>query len=137
MRKVSIFFAALFLTIFLAVIPVAADEAAKAAAEDTTKECKCKKKCDNLLTKLAWGLVDVIYAPAELIKVATCEPYDRGLAHDIPSNIGKGITGMTRRISAGAYNASTAPVPIPPGYKPIVKEEKVCCGMDNYEGGER
>jgi hypothetical protein len=145
MRRITLFFAALFLALSLGALPSTAQETAKVIAQDTAKvpaqctdkECKCKRKSNNLFTKLAWGVVDVIYAPAELLKVATCEPYDRGLAHDIPNNIGKGFCHMGRRVCASAYNTATSPIPVPSGYKPILKEEKQPCGMDNFEGGER
>ena len=125
MRKISFIFAAMFLMITIFAVTCNAGE------------CKCRKKSDNLFTKLAWGVVDVIYIPAEFLQTVTCKPYDRGLAADIPSGIEEGFCNMTKRFCGGAYNVATCPVPVPQGYKPIIKEEKQVCGMDNYKGGER
>jgi putative exosortase-associated protein (TIGR04073 family) len=98
------------------------------------EDCKCKKS--NLFTKLGWGIVNVLYAPAELVKGFTCEPYNKGMAYDLPVGIGKGFCNMTKRFGAGAYEVSTSPVPAPKS-GPVLKEDGKKCCIDNYEGGEK
>ena len=107
MRNLSIAFVSALLVVSVLVVP-----------------CHAKAKKDNAATKLAWGVVNLLMAPVELVKGITTEPYDKGPAYDLPVGIGKGFYNMGKRLGAGTYDAATFPVPVPKGYAPILKEDR-------------
>ena len=95
--------------------------------------CQAKAKKDNAATKLAWGVVNILMAPVELVKGITTEPYDKGPAYDLPVGIGKGFYNMGKRLGAGTYEAATFPVPAPKGYAPVLKEDRKEEGREKKE----
>lgn len=71
-------------------------------------------------TKLGRGFANFFGSPAELI-VQTAE---LGKAHDaVTAAFGgffKGLVFMGARMVTGAYDVATFPLPIPPGYQPVM-----------------
>jgi hypothetical protein len=92
-------------------------------AADDCKACKPKK--DGFGTKLAWGVVNLIMAPVELIKGVACAPDERGAAYDLPVGLGHGFKNMTKRLGAGVYEV-TPFTPCTKGYDPVGRECTSC-----------
>lgn len=94
--------------------------------------CRAKEMKDNAATKLAWGIVNILMAPVELVKAVTTAPDERGMAYDLPVGFGKGCYNMGKRLGAGVYETATFPVPAPKGYQPLLKEDRKM-----KDGGEK
>jgi hypothetical protein len=119
MRKSMYFSVSLFLVAVLLAVSV--------FAADNCNNCNsCKPKKEGFGTKLAWGVVNLMMAPVELIKGMTCAPEDRGMAYDLPVGLGHGFSNMTKRLGAGMYEVAPFTGSCPKGYDPVGRECTSC-----------
>jgi hypothetical protein len=99
-------------------------------AADNCNACKPKK--DGFGTKLAWGVVNLMMAPVELIKGMTCAPEERGMAYDLPVGLGHGFSNMAKRLGAGMYEVAPFTGACPKGYDPVGRECTSCDQQDPW-----
>lgn len=94
----------------------------------------CKPKKEGFGTKLAWGVVNIMMAPVELIKGVTCAPDERGVAYDLPVGLGHGLKNMTKRLGTGVYEVAPF-TPCPKAYDPVGKECTTCDQQNPFPSG--
>lgn len=121
MRKLVYFSVCVFLAVLFL--------AGSVFAADNCNACKPKK--EGFGTKLAWGVVNLMMAPVELIKGMTCAPDERGMAYDLPVGLGHGFKNMTKRLGAGMYEIAPFTA-CPKEYDPIGRECTSCDQQDPW-----
>ncbi|MFH1791489.1 MAG: exosortase system-associated protein, TIGR04073 family [Candidatus Omnitrophota bacterium] len=78
---------------------------------------------DNAIDKLCRGLVSILSSPLELFTtIGDCMKKD-GPAVGICTGLGQGIWNTGIKAAAGVYETATFLIPIPAGYKPVLKSE--------------
>ena len=86
-------------------------------------------KGQNALRKLGRGIANVLFGIVEVPNQITKATSEHG-GGALPYGIGKGFVRWFGRELAGVYDIVTFPVPIPKGYKPVMKPE---FPADDYE----
>jgi len=89
-----------------------------AQAEETDQT----PKGQNALRKLGRGFANVLFGMVEVPNQITKADSDQGGAA-IPYGIGKGFVRWIGREVVGVYEIATFPIPLPNGYKPVMKPE--------------
>ena len=84
----------------------------------------------NAGRKLGRGIANVLFGIVEVPNQVTQTTYDRGGAAGTTFGVGKGVMRWIGRELTGVYEIVTFPVPLPHGYKPIMKPE---WPNENYE----
>ena len=79
-------------------------------------------KGQNALRKLGRGFANVLFGVVEVPNQITKANSDQGGAA-IPYGIGKGFVRWIGRELVGVYEIATFPIPLPNGYKPVMKPE--------------
>jgi putative exosortase-associated protein (TIGR04073 family) len=79
--------------------------------------------CDTAIQKLGRGLSNALGAPYELFIQPCKQNSERGMTSAIVVGIPKGVAMTLVRELAGLYEIGTFLIPIPPCYKPIMKDE--------------
>jgi putative exosortase-associated protein (TIGR04073 family) len=77
----------------------------------------------NALRKLGRGISNVLFGVVEVPNQYTKAVSDQGGAAGISYGLPKGIARWVSREFVGVYEIVTFPVPLPKGYKPVMKPE--------------
>ena len=84
----------------------------------------------NALRKLGRGIANILFGIVELPNQITKTTSEHGGGAGVTYGVGKGFLRWFGRELTGAYDVVTFPVPLPRGYKPIMKPE---FPADDYE----
>ena len=82
-----------------------------------------RQPSQNAGRKLGRGVANLLFGIVEVPNQVTQTTADRGGAAGSTFGLGKGIMRWVGRELIGAYEIVTFPVPLPSGYKPIMKPE--------------
>lgn len=78
--------------------------------------------CDTAIKKLGRGICNVITSPFEIIEQIQRTNNSDGPYAAITYGVLKGVAMIGVRAVVGAYEIATFPIPLPRGYKPILKD---------------
>jgi putative exosortase-associated protein (TIGR04073 family) len=92
---------------------------------------------DTLFDKLGRGVTNVVFCPGEYVRAAVQKTEQKGLTEGLFIAVFSGTYWTVIRALAGVYEIATFPIPLPRGYKPIMKPEFVFndVGMAGSQGG--
>ena len=77
----------------------------------------------NALRKLGRGVSNLLFGIVEVPNQFTKTTSENGGAAGVTYGIGKGIVRWVCREAVGGYEIVTFPVPVPRGYKPVMRPE--------------
>jgi putative exosortase-associated protein (TIGR04073 family) len=77
----------------------------------------------NALRKLGRGIANVLFGIVEVPNQITKVAAENGGGAGVTYGVGKGFLRWFGREITGVYDIVTFPVPVPKGYKPIMKPE--------------
>ena len=77
----------------------------------------------NALRKLARGIANVLFGVVEVPNQITKVSSNQGGGAGVTYGVGKGVVRWVEREFVGVYDIVTFPVPVPKGYKPVMKPE--------------
>lgn len=80
-------------------------------------------KGHNALRKLGRGCANLVFGIVEVPNQITKANSEQGGAAGVTYGVGKGLFRWIGRELVGVYEIVTFPVPLPRGYKPIMKPE--------------
>ena len=76
---------------------------------------------DNAFTKFGRGMANIVISPMELYAQPVLLAKDNDITVAIFGGLLKGIAMFVAREVVGVYEVITFPVPLPKGYRPIIK----------------
>jgi putative exosortase-associated protein (TIGR04073 family) len=77
----------------------------------------------NALRKFCRGIANVLFAIVEIPNQMTKTTAIHGGGAGVTYGFGKGVVRWIEREGVGIYDVVTFPVPVPQGYKPVMKPE--------------
>jgi putative exosortase-associated protein (TIGR04073 family) len=77
----------------------------------------------NALRKLCRGVANVLFGIVEIPNQITKVTAAHGGGAGVTYGVGKGVVRWIEREGVGIYDVVTFPVPVPKGYKPVMKPE--------------
>lgn len=80
-------------------------------------------KGHNALRKLGRGFANVLFGIVEVPNQVTKVTSEHGGGAGVTYGVGKGFVRWIGRELAGVYDIVTFPVPLPHGYKPVMRPE--------------
>jgi len=89
----------------------------------TRAETEEPPRGQNAVRKLGRGVANILFGVVEVPNQVTKATSEHGGAGGVTYGVGKGIVRWFARELAGVYDVVTFPVPLPHGYKPVMKPE--------------